>query len=247
MSAPGRRERGFTLLEVVVAIALFALLMTLVYNVLGTSVRAFEAGQTRTDSSESRRVINEFLRGSLSGAFPLAVARNRDWVLLFEGGEGRLRYVTDLAGHVGIGGMHEIILELERQDEHDALMMRWRPLVFDKAGEVSGEFDSRVLLDRVNDFQLRFFGSEEEDLAPAWREAWIAGTQMPLLVELAVTDGEGRAWPALKVRPRVNSIRYQGAGAAGREQPSQAVPGSSDPGADEVREEMDAQGAERSQ
>jgi len=237
VSAGGHRERGFTLLEVVVAIALFALLMTLVYNVLGTAVRAFEAGQTRTNSSESRRVISEFLRGSLTGAFPLAVAKGREWLLLFDGGEGAVRYVADLPGHVGVGGMHEIVVERERRGEHDALVMRRRPLVFDDEGEPSGEFDSRVLLDRVNDFQVRFFGSEEADLPPQWRDAWPAGKRMPILVELAITDEDDRAWPALVMRPRVDSIRHQGAGAgrgAASGEQQQAVPDNPVPGAVEA-------------
>jgi general secretion pathway protein J len=214
MSAARRRERGFTLLEVVVAIALFAMLMTLVYNVLSTAARAFEAGQTRTSSSDSRRVISEFLRASLTAAFPIAVGKGQKWSLLFDGGDGRLRYVADLPGYVGVGGLHEIVIERERLGADDALVMRRRPLVLDDRGEVSGDFDSRVLLDQVNDFQVRFFGSEEDDQEPDWRDAWPAGQRMPMLVELAITDADDRPWPALWVRPRVNVVRHQGAGSA---------------------------------
>lgn len=203
------RQRGFTLVEVVVSIALFALLMSLVYGAFGTSVRAHDAGLARTDEHSSMRVVSEFLHNSIAAAAPVAANDGRDWAVLFTGDGEHLSFVSDLPGHVGTGGLHQIVVEQQRVDGKKQLVMRRRPVSLDEDGELEGEFLSRVLLPESEDFAVRFFGSRDEE-DPSWHDEWTAARQPPLLVELAITPREAPAWPKLRIRPRANNIRYLG-------------------------------------
>jgi len=211
------RERGFTLLEVVVALALFSILMTLVYGALDTAVRAFEAGQERTGEASQRRVVSEFLARNIAAAAPIAVADGREWSLLFGGDAASLHWVAELPAHAGAGGLHELELAVEREGGGRALVMRWRALAFDAQGRPSGEFRRRVLAEDVEHLRLRYLGRDDDGGPLEWREEWSASRRLPLLVELALEPAAragAEPWPALRVRPRVDTIRYQGVAAA---------------------------------
>jgi general secretion pathway protein J len=230
--AATRALRGFTLLEVLIAITLFMLLMTLLYAGMNTAVRAYGAGELRTESGAQLRVVSEFLRRSLSGAFAMAVAQPPDWVLLFDGGDGRVRYVADLPGYVGIGGLHEIVVEDASGEQGRQLVMRRRPLVIAEDGSIHGAFEDRVLLHAFKGLEVRFFGSDDAREAPSWRAQWPQGKSMPLLVELRIRDPDGQPWPPVIVRPQADAMRYQGAGALVPGTPQPQVPAGAAGGAD---------------
>ncbi len=215
------RQRGFTLLEVVVAVALFALLMGLVYGGLGTAVKAHEAAGERVDQGARLRVVSGFLRRSLGSAFPMALAGRREWRMLFEGDAERVRYVADLPGYLGLGGLHEIELLARRDGEDNTLVMRRRPLTIDEEGQPAGEFQERLLLERFGGLALRYFGADDERSPPRWRNDWPAGQRMPELVEVRIQDATGEPWPPLVVQPKVDTVRYQGTGAVAIGSPGQ--------------------------
>ncbi len=202
------RGRGFTLIEVVVSIALFALVMGIVYSGFTTAVRAYDAAESRVDEIERVRVVSAFIRRSVGGAHALAIAVRRQWQLQFDGDSRRLRYVADLPGYVGVGGLHELLLELEPGDGQNDLVMRRRPLQIGRSGELQGELETRVLAEDIDGFAVRFFGSPDGKDEPAWRDDWSSAKHTPLLVELTITPANGPPWPVLQVRVRVDAVRY---------------------------------------
>lgn len=204
--------RGFTLLEVVVAIALFAMVLGAMYAGMGTAVRAYDAAESRIEAASRMRVVGSFLRRSLSAAIPLAVAAQQDWQLLFEGDANSVRFIADLPGYVGVGGLHEIVFDAGDGERRD-LMMHRRPLSIDEQGGLEGEFETRVLVAGIEAMQLRYFGSDDGRAPATWRDEWPTGKRMPKLVEIRVSDAGAQPWPALVVRPRVEALRYQGTGA----------------------------------
>jgi len=202
------REHGFTLIEVVVSIALFALVMGIVYSGFTTAVRAYDAAESRVDEIERVRVVSAFIRRSVGGAHALAIAVRRQWQLQFEGDSRRLRYVADLPGYVGVGGLHELVIELEPGDGQSDLVMRRRPLLIGRSGELQGELETRVLAEDIDGFAVRFYGSLDGKDEPAWRDDWSSAKHTPLLVELTITPANGPPWPLLQVRVRVDAVRY---------------------------------------
>ena len=231
------RGRGFTLIEVVVSIALFALLMGVVYSGFSTAVRAYDDAESRVGKVERMRVISAFIRRSVSGAQALALANRGKWALQFEGEAERIRYVADLPGYVGISGLHEIVLELEPSGDQRNLVMRRRVLSIGRDGQVQGDFDTRVLAEGIEDFSLRFYGPNDGtgdgaaggEAEPMWQDAWQSLKHLPLLVELSVTPSGETPWPLLQVQPRVDAIRHVRLSAAIAGQPT--PPGSTVPDA----------------
>ncbi len=212
-----RRARGFTLLEVVIALALLTLLVSVVYGGFSTAVRAYESAGERGDASARMRIISDYLRRSVGSAFPLAIASDSDWELVFEGTRERVRYVADLPTWVGIGGLHDVVIEVRREGAGDALLMRRRPLAVDSRGDLTGDYEDHVLLDEVSALSLRYYGSTDPRSAPAWYDEWSMGRSMPMLVELRVTGAGGESWPPVLVHPRVDTVRYQSVASPGTE------------------------------
>lgn len=201
-------QGGFTLLEVIVSIALFALVMGIVYSGFTTAIRAYDAAERRVDEIERVRVVSAFIRRSVGGAHALAIAARREWTLQFDGAPQRLRYIADLPGYVGLGGVHEVVLELAPNGAQHALVMRRRPLAFSSIGEIEGEYETRVLAEHISGFAMRFYGRMADDEAPDWHEQWASAKHMPLLVELAIVPSDAPPWPLLQVRAQVDSIHY---------------------------------------
>jgi hypothetical protein len=119
-----------------------------------------------------------------------------------------LRYVADLPGYVGVGGLHELVLELEPGDGQSDLVMRRRPLQIARSGELQGELETRVLAEDIDGFAVRFYGSLDGKDEPEWRDDWSSAKHTPLLVELTITPASGPPWPVLQVRVQVDAVRY---------------------------------------
>lgn len=215
---------GFTLIEVVVSIALFAMLMGIVYSGFSTAVRAYDAAESRVGQVERMRVISAFIRRSVSGAQALALADSGKWAVQFEGEANRIRYVADLPGYVGISGLHEIVLELEPSGDQQDLVLRRRALSVDRDGQLQGDFDTRVLAEGIETFSLRFYGRSDSDEEPIWEDTWQSVKHMPLLVELSLTPFGEPSWPLLLVQPRVDAIRYVRFPAAAAGRPADVAP-----------------------
>jgi len=67
LNAPGAKE-GFTLLEMLVAIAVVALMMAFMFNMVGQAIRTWEVGGRRMEGAQAARVGMNYLAGELQYA-----------------------------------------------------------------------------------------------------------------------------------------------------------------------------------
>jgi general secretion pathway protein J len=209
------KPRGFTLLELLVALGLLGMLMVLLAATLGLGVRGWAARGEQT----VRHADLDPVRTSLAEL----VATGR----LIHGDPGRLRLVARLPRSAKDDTLKEIVVEVEA----GRLVLRHAPFVRGRTAEaqaVTVELARGIAGLDAAFFQGPSAETSGEDRPLGWRAAWALADGIPRLVRLRLVlpAGDPRAWPDLVVEPRINAAPAGGAapGAAPADAPPAAAP-----------------------
>ena len=91
-----RDQRGFTLLELVLALSIVAAMLAIVFGGLRVGIRAWQRGEERTESQQHSRSLNALLAQALGGTTPYlaAAAAGVQPDVLFQGEPDKLSFVT---------------------------------------------------------------------------------------------------------------------------------------------------------
>jgi general secretion pathway protein J len=189
-------DRGFTLIEIVLALSTLAVVVLLATAALRIGLRAWEAGQRRADLQQESRALVELVGEALAGATPY---RGRpglglDRVVLFEGEPEEVRFVTSalpLTLEAPAVPFHAVVLG-RKGDDALRLMERLVP-----ADEPFAPGPERVLSRSVTRFNLAY-----RDEAGAWQERWDAKEAggLPTAVRFELRVGSAtQATPAVVV------------------------------------------------
>ena len=217
-SARGKPARGFTLLEVLVGIGVFSLVVLALFAGMRIAGRGVDTAEGRSVTTSGMRIADGFIRRYVSQAFP-AWEREEERTgarrnLQFEGSENQLRFVAVMPPHLGVGGLHEVILTVHENAEEQRLTVR-RALVHPEFDREELAEDERVLIDGVLRAQFAYFGSVEKESSPQWHETWRGMARFPSLVRLRVTTRDAGSWPDLVIPLRADSVRIRRPAVAG--------------------------------
>lgn len=201
-----RRQRGFTLLEVLVATALLALGLSLAFASVRSAQAISARGEAKAAANEQMRAVLDVLRSRMQSALPLAFERSQDGVpgVRFEGDAQQLRFVADVPGYFGRGGpyLHELRVVPAEQGQGVQLHLR---LVLVSAGQLHEESPARPaepIATQLRQVNLRYRGWDAlNGRLGDWQGQWDwAGQQRPpQFVSIAIEPLEGHAWPEMVV------------------------------------------------
>ncbi len=217
---PQRRPaQGFTLLEVLLAVILLALLMAGAYSGIHASANAMRAGESAIDRTDRLRTAQEFLRRQLEDILPLAYARddssNSNFV--FEGSAQRMIFVAPMPGYLSRGGPYVQTLELVRGN--GGLQLQFSDAMlngYDAQKSDDSDNEPVVLLDRIAGGQFEYRTLDDQGQLTDWSSVWRDPSVTPLMVRIDLTmqPGVQIPWPMLDVAMMLNAGALQpGAGA----------------------------------
>lgn len=198
--------RGFTLLELVIALTLLALMASVLYGALGYAGRSWEGGEAKAEATAGMRLSHGFLRTQLEAQHPLRMRKVPEFPLLFTGTREELRFAAPLPARITGGGIWYYRLAVRNENERSRLVLeRMLPDVDAAALPEFDKSERSILADDIKELRVGYFGYETgaaRTTAPAWRERWDDPNRLPLLIRIDVVPKLGPPWPTLLVAPR---------------------------------------------
>jgi general secretion pathway protein J len=201
-----RRARGFTLIELIVAVTLMALLSAVLFGSFRLAGKSWDTGDAHAEATSSMRLAAEFLKAQLEAQHPQRMKHIVDFPLLFAGSPTELVYAAPVPQRIQGGGVWLYRLRVMQDGEKSELVIdRMVPDVAAQTMPDIGGAEHSVLAENIAAVKFQYFGRDEgADLStdPTWRDHWDSKQALPLTIRIDVTPAQGTAWPTIYASPR---------------------------------------------
>ena len=198
-----RAQTGFTLIELVIAMALLGIMMVMLYSGLTFALRGWDAGDANGRRIADRRIGENFLRRELTELFPMRWKDPMTLKFAFQGEAQRLRFVSSRPAGLAQGGLSLVGLEVESDASNRTrnLVMR-RAMPDDDAKDFAplDHAERTILISDVDSVVFGYFGAENDFNEPKWDDAWKHEGRVPQLVRLRIKTSNGTSLPDMIVR-----------------------------------------------
>lgn len=197
------RAAGFTLMEVLVAMTLLALLMTALSGSIGFVGRSWDRGWETGETSAAFSRIEGTLRRMIERSVPVTVSAGKNRRFLFQGTATGVRLVAHDAPSGSAGALYVQEIMVAGTGSQAQLVYRQhpfgggspRPDTVSEAQMLSGDFS----------IAFSYFGSPRPPAPPVWLDSWVSDRTLPDLVQVKIAAAGETPWPPIIVRPFITA------------------------------------------
>jgi general secretion pathway protein J len=200
-------SEGFTLVELLVAITLIALLTVGLYQAFGIGTRAASTVSANIDRPAQIALAYDFMQRAVSAAEPLPAAGNSSpGAINFDGESEALSFVAVPPAYLAIGGFQLLHLGLEQGKNGARLVVTWEGVARGPIAPQPTMFQPSVLIDQVRSVAFAYFGVPGPKQKPSWLDRWSERDALPQLIRMRLTLANGIQAPDLIVAPRLAAM-----------------------------------------
>ena len=207
------RQVGFTLLELLIALTLVGLMMTMLAAGLSFGARVWDRGDQQLESLAQLQIVQQLIRRQLLAILPpveVPAADGRDDRLFRHGMVGdpdSVVFSTPALAQADLGGIYRIGLHMAESPKGKQLVLSWQLSRTGKEDPRLGDGVSHVvLLDELDDVVITYGDTGADGADMAWHDRWETAEALPTLLrlDLSFVPSDRRRWPrflvALKAR-----------------------------------------------
>jgi general secretion pathway protein J len=192
------RSPGFTLVELLIALALLGLLTAMLVAGVRYEIQASSRQSTRLERAARLPAAFAFLRAHLSAARPVVPVNSNGTTIVFDGRAVDLDFVDTAPQSAPAGGLYLFKFRIA----HRQLRVSWYPFqgLLPVSNVASGD---TLLLDDITSGRFRYFGVTGPNARADWHDQWPYASTLPLAIRLDIAFADGARPPPLVVRPRL--------------------------------------------
>jgi general secretion pathway protein J len=208
---------GFTLLELLVAMTVLALLTALLFGGLQFGTRVWRLADAGLDRFQQLDAAYDLMHRTLMAASPKLVEEAADPprqragrqddgagpVTDFDGQPDGVSFVAPAPAAVLGGGLYRLTFAVVEHEGAGRLMFALQPLTAEAEASPETATMTRVLLDGIERARFAYFGLAGDAEEATWYDRWENQAELPKLVSVQIEFGPGdrRVWPQLLVAP----------------------------------------------
>ena len=219
-------SRGFTLVELLIALAMVSMIAVLLFAGLRVGSRTWDLVDVSADRVGAVRLANGFLLRTLSQARPVSLVFDGALVAVFAGDAEGVEYAAPLSDYVGAPGLYVLRLQVGGDGPQRALILtrwlihpevlegklegvpKWEPFKQDSPlalgdlpldrDAVAGAFGRSLLLEGVKEIAIDYYGVLAGETDPEWHKEWLGQPTPPALMRIHLNTID-QTWPDLIV------------------------------------------------
>ncbi len=204
------QAKGFTLIEVLIAMTLLSIMVVLLFGSLKICADSWEKGESKIAEVNEIAVVYNFFQRHLSVARPLwkDLSEEGERIFSFQGKAQSLQFISAFPASAGRSGLQAFTLDLQNEDNKQVINVTITPFFSAVEGE-EWHKEEVTLIKGVSEFTMAYYGSDGGD-SEVWQEQWLDRDVLPRLVKINIELENGIFWPEmiieLKVTDSTNDI-----------------------------------------
>ncbi|WP_436133095.1 prepilin-type N-terminal cleavage/methylation domain-containing protein [Acidovorax sp. LjRoot129] len=205
-------SRGFTLVEVLVVMALLSLIVLGMGSALRTTAQTGERIDARLLQTDELRIASGFLRSAMGRTYlqrPNEPSTVGQAPYFFEGSPTTLTWIGIMPARHGVGGRYYFRLALGQSEGQSGVVLSFVPWVGEVAVPDWSQAQNRLLVPGATALALRYTNTNLEPVQ--WGGGWNHPELLPDRVAITVGTQAGE-WPMLVIPMRSTPRGARGSG-----------------------------------
>ncbi len=211
-------SRGFTLLELLLAVSIFAMVVVVLFSSFWVGIGSWEKGEQRIEFQQRMRAVSELMFREISATYPYFLTpsqldKHTNYVAFF-GESNSLRFVSYANLHKRASGLCMLEFWVSEQKGlmlGDAAALAANKEDFDTVPLRSAEHALEICRE-VRSLQFRYFDRKKDDDPGEWIQSWDPVERrgyMPRIIEVTLTfsDPRGETLTQQLIIPIMSSLQ----------------------------------------
>src|SRR6185437_2203309 len=183
-------EAGFTLVELLVELALFSLLATLLFGNVHFGLHVWRSGSVHAEQFERSLISQDLLRRTIGNLYPMAVMKEGNQPqIVFDGTKGAVVFLSNAPTVAAAGGRFRYKIFVERRDDRADMMMTATPELADM--QDASTTTKTLLLPDIDQAAFSYLGEARKEKDLRWNDNWEERSDVPRLVRIRVSFRSG--------------------------------------------------------